>query len=292
MPGPPHYHAPDALRALAVTHDLERELAQQRVERLAEAQLVVALRLDLHARGAAREAEDGVARRELAVDRDAVERALDGDPGEQIERRRRQLGIGLDEAEQGREARRHHPRALRLRGESHRPAAKLHRQAGPLRRPVGRHDRLREGGGVWTELGADEADALEQALAWQHATDHPGRRDPDLLGLDRERRGRRGLRRPRGLEPALAVGDVGVAGGDERRPQAVERRLLRGDDGRAEQCARGEARRRDVQRTVVDEQADVETGGLDPGRDAAGAKARRQRRRLELRDVWRALDPA
>ena len=44
-----HDDAPDAPRALAVADDEQRELAQQRVERLAEAQLVLALGLDAHA---------------------------------------------------------------------------------------------------------------------------------------------------------------------------------------------------------------------------------------------------
>ena len=72
-----HDHARDPRGALAVGDHHDRELAQQRVERLAEAQLVLALRRDPHAGGAGAHQHRDVVRRELAVDRGAVERALD-----------------------------------------------------------------------------------------------------------------------------------------------------------------------------------------------------------------------
>src|SRR5215212_8839625 len=68
-----HEHAPDALRALAVSDDQQRELAQERVERLAEGQLVGRLGGDLHPARAARHQDRRVVRRELAVHGDAVE---------------------------------------------------------------------------------------------------------------------------------------------------------------------------------------------------------------------------
>src|SRR3954451_647155 len=75
-----HDHAADALGALAVAHDRERELAQKGVEGLAERELVRRLGLDPHAARAAGHEQDRVVRRELAVDADAVERALDRPP--------------------------------------------------------------------------------------------------------------------------------------------------------------------------------------------------------------------
>ena len=84
-----HDHAAHPPRALAVVHDLERELAKQRVERLAERELVGRLGLHAHARGAVRERDDRVARGELAVDADAVEGALHAHAGEEVERRLR-----------------------------------------------------------------------------------------------------------------------------------------------------------------------------------------------------------
>ena len=73
-----HDDAADAAGALAVADDVERELAQQRVERLAEAQLVLALGRDARRRWRPSRCRiDGVVGRQLPVDRDAVERALD-----------------------------------------------------------------------------------------------------------------------------------------------------------------------------------------------------------------------
>ena len=63
-----HDHPADPGGALAVAHDLERELAQERVERLAEVQLVARLGRDRHAARAAGHQERRVVRRELAVD--------------------------------------------------------------------------------------------------------------------------------------------------------------------------------------------------------------------------------
>ena len=77
----PHDDSPDALAALAVTDDLERELAQHGVHRLAEPQLGFGLGLDAQAGGAVGERKYRVARRQLPVDRDAVERTLNGHPG-------------------------------------------------------------------------------------------------------------------------------------------------------------------------------------------------------------------
>ena len=79
-----HDHAADALRALAVAHDLQREPAQQHVERLAEAQLVLGLGLDAHAARAGGHEDRRVVGGELPVDRDAVEGALHAHAEQQV----------------------------------------------------------------------------------------------------------------------------------------------------------------------------------------------------------------
>ena len=73
-------------RALAVGDHHDRELAQQRVERLAEAQLVLALGRDAHAARARAHQDRRVVGRELAVDRRAVERALHAHAQQQLGR--------------------------------------------------------------------------------------------------------------------------------------------------------------------------------------------------------------
>ncbi len=82
--------AADPARALAVAHHQEREPAQQHVERLAEAQLVLGLGRDPHAARARRHQDRRVVGGELPVDRDAVERALDADAEQQVGGLRRQ----------------------------------------------------------------------------------------------------------------------------------------------------------------------------------------------------------
>ena len=81
-----HDHACDAGGALAVFDHQDRELAQQRVERLAEAQLVLALGLDAHAGGAGGHEDGGVVGGELTVDGGAVEGALDAYAEQQVGR--------------------------------------------------------------------------------------------------------------------------------------------------------------------------------------------------------------
>ena len=64
----------------------------------------------------------GVVRRELAVDADAVERALDADAEQQVGGLGASARVGLHEAQHRREARLDHARALGLGGEPDRPA--------------------------------------------------------------------------------------------------------------------------------------------------------------------------
>src|SRR3954453_13610658 len=75
--------AADALGAFAVADDHQREAAQDGVERLAEAHLVLGLGLDADAARAAALQDRRVVGRELAVDADALERAFHADAEEQ-----------------------------------------------------------------------------------------------------------------------------------------------------------------------------------------------------------------
>ena len=88
-------HAADPRGALAVAHDQQRELAQQLVQRLAEAYLVLGLGRDAHAGGARRHQDHRVVGRELPVDRDAVERALHAHAEQQVGGLGRERRVGL-----------------------------------------------------------------------------------------------------------------------------------------------------------------------------------------------------
>src|SRR5207244_3407113 len=102
------------LRARAVGHEHDRERAQQRVERLAEAQLVLAALLDVNAAGARAHQDRRVIGGQLAVNRGALEGALDAHAQQQLRGLGRQSGVGLQEAQHRGEARRDHPRSLAL----------------------------------------------------------------------------------------------------------------------------------------------------------------------------------
>ncbi len=221
--------------ALAVGDDLERELAHQRVERLAQAQLVGALGLHPHARGAVREREDSVARGQLTVDRDPVEGALDAHAGEQLERLGLDLGVGLGEAEHRRVARLDHPGALGLGGQPHGPALQLDLQAGVLRPRVARQDRDREVGRVGAERDAGGAHARRpparaaarcRSRRWTPRppapAPPPAPRPPPTASQARCRG--RAARRPRSTRPSSRRRRAaGRAGPDARRSPARRR---------------------------------------------------------------------
>ena len=84
-----HDHAADPLGALAVAHDVQRELAQRPVQRLAEAHAVLAVGLDRTPDAPGRLQDHRVVGGELPVDGDAIERALDAQPEQQIGEARR-----------------------------------------------------------------------------------------------------------------------------------------------------------------------------------------------------------
>ena len=113
-----HDDAADPLGALAVAHDVQRELAQRPVERLAEAHLV--------RRSAARRARRtrptpaGSPCRWWRAARPRETRSnerCDAHAEQQVGGLGAQRRVGLDEAEHRRERGRDHPRALGLRGQ-------------------------------------------------------------------------------------------------------------------------------------------------------------------------------
>jgi len=116
----------------------------QRIQRLAESQLVLGLGRHRHAARAVGHQDHGVVGRQLPVDGDAVKGALDAHPEQQLGGLGRQLGVGLDEAQHRRVARRDHARALALRGQAHAAGGQPQLQRGALLADVGGHDRARE----------------------------------------------------------------------------------------------------------------------------------------------------
>src|SRR4051794_40580509 len=291
-----HDDAADPLGALAVADDLERELAQEGVEGLAEGELVRRLGVDPHAARAAGHQQDRVVRRELAVDADAVERALDRHAEQEVGGLGGERGVGLHEAEHRREARLDHAGALGLRAEPDGGTARQRDVDGrALLERVGGHDR---GGEVALAVGPQPAGGARQPghdrLRVERHADHPGRGDRDALVRDarRDRRGALHLRRV--VEAAPAGGGVRVAGVDGDGAQAVElRALLRDDDRRREDARAGEARGARRVGRVADEQADVGVPRrLQARRDAGGAEALRQAAVGRLADALGHLDPA
>ena len=174
-----HDDAPDALGALAVADDVQRELAQQRVERLAEAQLVLGLRRD--ATPLAPEAiritvslveswpSTVMRSNERLTHTPSSRSAVSGASAASVCTKQSIVAkFGCD-----------HPGALGLRAEAHRPRRQLHLERGALLERVGGHDRLGE---VGVAVGAQLAAAREQRphdlLAVERHADHAGRGRP------------------------------------------------------------------------------------------------------------------
>ena len=132
---------------------------------------------------AAGDHEHRVVRRELAVDRDALEGALDRRVEQAVERVRRRARVGLDEAEHRGERGRDHAPALRLR----RTAAPRRRRERQLERrvlrpAVGRHDRVREVVRARRERRERRLDAREHRAPLEPEADHARRGDADARG--------------------------------------------------------------------------------------------------------------
>ena len=83
-----HDDPADAPRTLAVGRDEQRKLAHDRVQRLAEAQLVLGLGRDGHPGGAGALQDHGVVGRQLTVHRDPLKAALDAHAEQQVGRSR------------------------------------------------------------------------------------------------------------------------------------------------------------------------------------------------------------
>src|SRR5258708_4285015 len=112
-----HDHPRRAPGALAVDHHHHGQLAKQGVQRLAEAQLVLALGGDRDRGGAGGHQDRRVVGRELAVHRSAVEGALHAYTEQQVGGLGRQRRVCLYEAQHRGELRRDHAGALALRAE-------------------------------------------------------------------------------------------------------------------------------------------------------------------------------
>ena len=208
----------------------QRELAQQRVERLAEALLVVAVGLDAHAARAAGHQDRGVVRRQLAVDarcgrRSAARRRRAAVGGL---RRERRVGLRRSRAS-SRSAARSCPRPC-MRAQAHRPGGSVDLERGALlearrssRSPAGSRRRRR---------GAARA----RAAGIPAATRVDGQ----------QRRSRRSRRRPPGLRDARAQ--------RPQRPASSRRRRARARRWRRSRCPswrRPRAARRRWQRSRV-----------------------------------------
>ena len=158
-----HDHAGDPRRALAVGDHHHRELAQQRVERLAEAQLVLALGRD-RARRRRRSTSGSRCRSSRAGRRRTRGRRSASRTRRAAGRRSRRASAASvsHEAEHRREARRDHPGALALRAQAHGAGGQLDLEVRALLERVGRLDRLLE---VAVAAGRSSARAREDALA-------------------------------------------------------------------------------------------------------------------------------
>ena len=306
-----HHDPRDPPGALAVGDHHDRELAQQRVERLAEAQLVLALRGDAHAAGPGAHQDRGVVGRELPVHRCAVERALHAHPNSRSAVSAGKRGVGLDEAQHRREPRRDHPRALALGVQPDRPRRQLDLQARPLLERVGGLDRLLEVPvAVAAQPRAGVEDALQHRVHRQVVADAAGRGERDLGRIHPHGESRGALRLGGIVEAAPAGGGVRAPGVGEHRAQGVQLTALLADEHRRRRGARrGEARRADGALGVAHQQAQVGVAaGLDPaghpGRAEAGGqpgarsevahvRGRRDPARVEerLRRPWAARSP-
>ena len=221
------------VRSLGVGDQGDRQTAQQTFECVGEP-LKVLRRGRLDTGGAVGENQDAVVRARVAVDRDAVERRLDGSAQRLIERRRRDRGIGRDEGQGGRHVRRHHAGALGDAADRHFAAPEFHRLGLDLGPRIGGQDRFRRPlAAVRTQFGGRLVDAGQHLGHRQGNADDARRRDEDVLGIDLERRpGTRGhgpcIRQARFTGAGVRVAAVGH---DRPRP-AARRHLAAVEDGR------------------------------------------------------------
>ena len=209
---------------------------------------------------AAAQQQHGVVGRHAAVGVDAVERAPGRRPQRLVGGERVDHGVGGEHAQHRREARREHAGALGHAAD--RPAVDGDRRL--LADGVGRADRVRSvGAAVGRERACGRGDAGEQRRHRQPFADQSGRADGDLARADAERGGDR-------FGAAVGVGES-VRAGARVRAAGVQHdgtQPLVGDDLLGPQHRRGldpvgrEHGGRDVGRTVVDDQREVERARL------------------------------
>ena len=253
------------------------------------------------ARRAAPEAmqDRGVVGRELAVDADAVERALDATPSSRSARLGVERGVGLHEAQQRGEVRRDHPRALGLRAEPHgaRRAASTS-QRGALVERVGGADRLGEVGVAVrrrSSRGASRMPSHARVDRQLARRSRRSRRPPPGLGSTRRPpRPRPASSRPRRARgrpvAALALPELATTA----RRRSSWQRSWRQQHRRGEHARAGEARgaRRRRRASETSRPTSGSPLGLIPHATPGGAEARAAGRPASSRDVRRAVDPA
>ena len=170
-------------RALAVADDLMGEIEQQLVERAlegGEARIggVGDLGRAALSRGAGREQQQRVGGRGVAVDGDAVERALHRLRQQRLQRRRGDRRVGEDERQHRRHVGRDHAGALGDAVDDDLGLADLDALRRDLRERVGRHDRAR---GVHQRVGLGARDqGVERARrsGWHRAARRSRRSRP------------------------------------------------------------------------------------------------------------------
>ena len=255
-------------RALAVRHDLGREVGTDLSERGGEAR--VGRRVARHAARAVGEQDDRVVRRALAVDRDAIEALCDDGPQEALDLVPGEGEVGRDDGEHRGQAGMDHPGALR-----HAPDGEaVARDGGLLRARVGGEDgRRRVGTARRRERVRDALEPGQQLRHRQRDADHPGREDEHLVRHEPQELGRARGGRARVRLSLRAGSRVRAPRVDDDRLRLGRRQgRARNHHGRSLDTVGGEHRRTDGGRPGADER---HVGRLtaDARRDAAGEKA-------------------
>ena len=169
-------------RALPVRDDLAGEVGAHVLEGPGEQCVVGSIALALGAMG---EEDDRIVRRAVPVDRDPVERPLDGGPEKRVSLALGERVVGRDDREHRREPRVDHPRALCHPADGE---AVVRGQRG-LRAGVGREDGLgRRRTAAGRECDGGLVNACEQLPHRKPRSDHTGREHHDLCGPQPERR--------------------------------------------------------------------------------------------------------
>ena len=272
-----HDHAADPLGALAVAHDVQRELAQRPVQRLAEAHLVLGLRLDR----ARRDAPDAC---RITVSLVESCPSTETRSNERCDAHAEQQVGGLGASSTA---------SVWTKQSIVANAGEI--IPAPLACAVSRT--VPDGSATSTSTSlanlsvvriasekspwpysrssprARAMPRIDVAGVQQHA-DHAGGGDRDLVLAHAAGHRRRALHARRLLEAAVAGGRVGVAGvGDDHADRVQPRALLGQHDRRGEHAGAREARRAHAVRRRADQQADVQPARrLEPAATPAARK--------------------